>query len=276
MFDFSTKKLGQFDLIALLKALELSGVRLEDLLFEGNSSLSSSSHLCEEITLAPDTISSAIVRLNLGLLTGSSPLPSYYRKCMENGEIEEESFITFIQFFNHHLIKSLLKFCWIDRFFLTDWESKKTAHISMFGLDSLSSIYWVCSLYFPELELSVEKSSREQRLPCPEFCLGLSQLGGKYALGGYTRQKIPAYTVALRSDVAQTDMHVFWPTEIRNRLKEWIFPLIRNTHIYLIVSFTIDQYNRATYLNKYSYMGFTSLGETTSNFTWFLFEGYGS
>jgi len=274
VFDSLNSRVDKFDLCAFFKALDVSGVNLEKLLFVGTQNLTSSTRLCEEIAPTNDTIVSAIVKLNLGLLTPSSPLPSYYRKAVEKGEIDEDKFNSFIQFFNHHVIKSIIKFSWVERFFIHDWSGVKMASLSMLGLDSVSSIHWIFSLYFPELELSVSKCLKEQRMNSAEFCVGVSRLGEKYALGGYVRRKLRAYTIALRSDIAQTETREFWPTEIRRRLKERLFPLMKKTHIYLIVTFTIDQYKRATYLNPKSSLGFTSLGETTSNFTWSLFEGY--
>ncbi len=273
VFESINRQIDKFDLCALIKVLDLNGVNLEKLLFVGTQNLVSSSHLCEAVASTKDTITSATVKLNLGLLTASSPLPSYYRRCLEKGEIDEERFISFIQFFNHHVIKSIIKFTWVERFFIRDWDFVKMASLSMMGLDSVSSIHWMFSLFFPELELSVNKCVKELRMTSADFCLGISRLGEKYALGGYVRRRIRAYTVALRSDIAQTETREFWPNEIRKRLNERIFPLMKKTNIYLIITFTIDQYKRATYLNPQSYLGFTSLGEMTSNFTWSLFEG---
>ncbi len=267
------KRAEKFDLCALFKALDHQKVDLDKLLFEGTQEQTSSTRLCQEITPSKDSVTSAIVKLNLGLLTASSPLPSYYRKGLDKGEINENSFIPFIQFFNHHVIKNTLRHSWIERFFIRDWETMKLDSLSMMGLDSVSSLHWLFSLYFPELELTVSKSFKEQRMSCPEFNLGISRLGEKYALGGYVRRKRRGYNVSFRSDIAQTETRVFWPTEIRNRLRERIFPLLEKTHIFLIVTFSIDQYKRATYLNTQSFLGFTSLGETSSNFNWSLYEG---
>lgn len=274
IFESLNRRIDKFDLCALFKALDVYGVDLEKLLFVGTQNPISHSHICKAIEPQNNSIVSAIVKLNLGLLTPTSPLPSYYQRAIEKGEIDEEEFISFIQFFNHHVIKTILKFTWVEKFFIPDWSAVKRESLSMLGLDSVSSIHWLFSLYFPELELSVDKCVKEQRMTSAEFCLGISKLGEKYALGGYVRRKIRAYTVALRSDTAQTETRKFWPAEIRKRLKDRIFPHLNKTHIYLIVTFTIDQYKRATYLNPHSYLGFTSLGETTSNFTWSLFEGY--
>lgn len=274
LFKSLNRQIEKFDLCALLKALNGYNLEFKKLLFEGTQNLASNAHLCKEITPEDGPVVSAIVRLNLGLFTPSSPFPSYYRRAMEKGEIDEDRFISFIQFFNHHVIKTILKFTWVEKFFIPNWAAVKQQSLSMLGLDSVSSIHWLFSLYFPELELSVDKCTKEQRMSSAEFCLGISRLGEKYALGGYVRRKIRAYTVSLRSDTAQTETRKFWPAEIRQRLKERLFPHLSKTHIYLIVNFTIDQYKRATFLTPSSYLGFTSLGETTSNFTWSLHEGY--
>ncbi len=299
--------LNRFDIVALLKFLENKGYPLENLIFCGNMSLKSTSSLCSNVECSPET-ASASVTFNLGLLTGNSPLPSYFRKCMENGEIDEENFVNFLQFFNHHLIKKFLMLTWVekflveiyresheesrltktsDAFFLTDqllphhnayveeWKEIRLSNLMMLGLDSISSIHWVFSLCFPELELKVKKCVKSRKVSGHDFFLGVSQLGSKNALGGYMVQTTPAYSVSLTSDIEQTDNRVFWPTEIRSRLRESIFPLIWKTHIYLIISFTINQYNRALYLNRQSLVGYNSLGEATSNFTWLIWEGYG-
>ena len=303
--------LARFDLCALLKVLEGEGYGLEKLLLQGNTVQSSYASLCSSLTVSEDAYFDlpATLTLNLGLLVGSSPLPNYYRQCMEKGVIDEESFLIFLQFFNHHVIKNFLKVSWAERFVATlqkeshlkrtitfsralevrkeraplnhlrplkeHWRDLQLANLMILGLDCVSSLHWAFSLCFPELELEVKKCIKKRKVYCADFILGMSQLGGKCALGGYFSHTIRAYSVALSSDIEQTDQGTFWPIEIRERLKELIFPLIEKTHIYLRLSFTINQYQRATYLNRLSRMGFASLGEATSNFTWRLYDGYG-
>lgn len=285
----SKGSLSKFDLYALLKELDYRGYPLDDIFFMGSLTRSSSEALCSDILFSPD-LSSAFLTLNLGLLTGSSPLPNYYNKMIEKGEIDEESFVAFLQFFNHHLVKDFLRLTLAENFLVTvqsnfsphhryepvNWKQIQIGHLMMLGLDSICSLHWVFSLCFPELELNTQKCTRSRRVNSPDFFLGISQLDDKYALGGYIAQRVSAYHISLTSDVEQTDNHEFWPTEIRKRLKEQIFPILSKCLIYLNVYFTINQYNRATYLNKQSKMGYTSLGETNSNFTWLLYEGYGN
>ena len=307
----SLQNTERFDLCALLKLLEAEGITFDKLFFDGSTSRRSHGSLTSSVVFDQDQYfdSFAKVHVNLGMLVGTSPLPSYFRNCMEKGEIDEDQFLLFLQYFNHHVIRNFLKITWIEHFIADvhreshrkrslslsrvlevgrqhdkptqavgsladEWRTLQLSNLMLLGMDSVSSIHWAFSLCFPELGVNVEKCCDERRLACADFNLGISTLGGKAALGGYFKQSIRAYSVALRSDVEQTETRVFWPQEIRSRLFELIFPLLCKTHVYLVLSFTIDQYKRATHMNRLSRLGFTSIGEATSNFTWRLYKGY--
>lgn len=264
-------RIREFDICAILNALENAGVSLQELLLQGNISFSSPTNLCKEIQISSK--GGCVLTLNLGLLMGSSPLPNYFRESIENAEIDEEKFIAFLQFFNHFIIKNFIKVIWIEKFHFDNWKKINSHHLSMLGLDSVSSIHWLISLFFPDLKVQISKTLKKLKFTCTDFQLNNSKLGGKDALGGFINNLTSSYGVVLKADSEQTDKGVFWPKEIRKRLREDIFPLIKKTRIYLIVFLTIDQYNRATHLSPHCYLGYTSLGDATKEFKWLLYEG---
>ncbi len=261
------ERIKEFDILALLSVLESQGLTFENLVFDGNHTNASSPHLCEKLE-------GDVLTLNLGLLMAGSPLPNYFRQTMEKEVIDEEKFIPFLQFFNHHLIKNFLELSWIEKYLLKSWKTIQRSHLGLLGLNSVSSLYWLLSLTFPDLKLQVEKAPRTVKFACEAFRLSEHSLGNQNTLGGVLKQKIPTFQIHLTAESEQTDAGVFWPTEIRQRFRETIFPLLKKTRIYLHLYLTIHQYKHAIRLSSQTHLGFSSLGDSDSSFTWQLFSGF--
>ncbi len=264
-------RIQEFDVCAALETLEHAGYPLANLSFLGTNHCQSSTHLCEGAHLYPEGTGALI--LNLGLLVPSSPLPNYFRQIIDSGEIHEEEFLDLIQFFNHFLIKNFIQMSWIEKYFFNNWPQINTLHLHTLGLDSISSLHLCFSLYFPELQVKINKQVKELKYRCASIQLGNCILGEKNALGGYILQRIKAYTIHLKAEEEQTDHDIFWPIEVRSRLKELIFPLLAKLRAYLTLYFSIEHYMRSAELSRRCFLGYSSLGDSDTTFTWLLYEG---
>jgi predicted component of type VI protein secretion system len=100
------KNIKRFDLCALIKLLKSLGYQREQIVFEGNSSQVSHSNLCHEISFDEHRVR---IVVNIGLLGSSSSLPSFFQELIEKEDINSEKFISFLNFFNHHLIDAFIQ-----------------------------------------------------------------------------------------------------------------------------------------------------------------------
>jgi len=262
--EFLKKKLcdesRKFDLCSLVKFLEHIGYESEALLFKSHCSNASASSLCESVEFKEDHILKGILLLNLGLLSGNSPLTDFLKQCLDDPSLDTDQFLHFLRFFDHHLIKNLVQTAMPERFFISDWHSMSSYHLQILGLNCVSSIHWLIQLCFPELKVKVDKKTRRIKQRMMGFCLGHGRLGDDHPLGDVFFQNAFTFQVILSSDTALTEASVAWPIEIHRRLKTLILPHIKKMKVKPTIYFHMPFYDVPAQLSTKSYLGYGSLG----------------
>jgi hypothetical protein len=262
--DLLKEKLGneitKFDLCSLIKFLEHIGYESETLLFKSHYSNASASSLCEGVEFKEDHILKGILMLNLGLLSGNSPLTDFFKKCLEDPSLDADQLLHFLRFFDHHLIKNLMQTVMPERLLKPDGESMASNHLQMLGLNCVSSIHWFIQLCFPELKVNVEKKMRRAKQRMTGFCLGHGRLGDNHPLGDIFYQNTFTFQITLSSDTALTASSVAWPIEIHRRLKMLVLPHIKKMKAKPTIYFHMPFYDVPAQLSTKSYLGYGSLG----------------
>ena len=81
-----SQRIHEFDIISLLRLLMTMNYSPEEIRFRSHNSICSQPGLIHDIMFRHEPVREAVITMNMGLLGAQSPLPSYFRKKMENEE----------------------------------------------------------------------------------------------------------------------------------------------------------------------------------------------
>lgn len=268
------KNIKQFDLSALLHLLKANGVRSEHIYFLSSNSLSSPPNLCESITFSNDAPKVTIM-LNMGLLGSNSSLPSFLQELMDREEIQTECFIRFLNFFNHHLMDTLLQLSMPelnDNFFL-DWKYTQLQYLKLLGFESVGTLWFLMKICFPDLVIEVKKNPQKVQLATSSLILGRDGLGYTSYLGNRFSQTLSSFKIILTTDNEVSEIGTPWPMEINKRLIDLIFPILKKTDLHLSIVLNIKNKRNYLTLGPKSFLGFDRMSTSTSPFQLLIFYG---
>ena len=251
----------KFDFISLLRLLNHIGYTTSRIRFKSYNSLVSQKGLIRKIQFKKTTEKTVVITLNLGLLGPQSPLPSYFQKMIDAGRMDVNAFFQFINFFDHPLIEDFLQYAIPERNkkLFPDWEKMKLNYIKMLDLKSVGTVYWFLSLYFPELELRVDKIAKKREITTTPFILGNAILGDTSTFGDKTIILAEGIKVTFFADEELNNQNVPWPQEIRRRLKEEVFPIFSSAGMDIKVMLVIKFQNTWARLQPDSYLGYDKI-----------------
>lgn len=269
------ENIKRFDVCSLLELLHEIGYQTDDIYFESNSDYSSRSSLCEGIVFS-ERSPKVKLSLNLGLLSGNSPLPNFFKKKMDSGSIDPVLFTRYLNFFDHHLIKNLLAMSMPDLndIFFSSWPATKEYYLKLLDLSSTSTLSHLFQVCFPELKVRVLKAPKVSKKNSSSVVLGKTRLGIESFLGKKIVETIPSFKIMLIGDETNTDLMVPWPHEIKIRLKKMIFSILRRTHIHFRLIYILNELSEPARLHKSTQLGFCMLGKSQEPLRMLLFTGY--
>jgi hypothetical protein len=266
-----TKNIKRFDLCALLKVLKVLGYQRDKIVFEGNSSQVSHSNLCHDIKF--DAVVTIII--NIGLLSPCSSLPSFFQELVEKEDINSEKFICFLNFFNHHLIDSFLLMTLpeINEKLFSSWKQAQFHYLSLLGFESVSTLWFLMKICFPDLVVEVKKNPQELKLHTSSLVLGRDSLGITSYLGNRFKQTLSSFKITFTTDNELSEIGMPWPIEINRRLVELIFPVLKKTDLHFSVVLQIKNKCNYLILGSKSYLGFDRIWKSSHPFQLLLFYG---
>lgn len=252
------EKIRRFDLISLLHALDQLGYREAEIRFKSHASLESQNSLIEDIEFQTQPHRQAVIKVNMGLLGAQSPLPSYFFKRMESDRINTHAYISFIEYFDHVLLRNYLRALYpeTDPFLFKDWEQTKRHYLQLLDLKSPKTLHFLFSLVFPELGAAVEKAALKTVVQTTFPRLGTTTLGGEAVFGKKINAPIMGNRITLFSDGDFTGWGIPWAKEIRSRLDTIIFPILKKIGIDLEILLIIKSQKGWMKLHKESYLGY--------------------
>lgn len=251
-----TREVRRFDIISLLQLLEYIGYEREDILFKSHLSNISAPTLIERIFFRDEPIRQVVIWLNMGLLSVSTPLPSYFLRALEKETVEEESFIDFMGFFDHKLLEGFFGSIYPEQnpISFPNWERSKRGYLHLLTLHSISFLHWMFELTFPELGLLVEQSDQQRDLKGAGILVG-AKLGAIGSFGGHSTVPVTGYNITLFSESENTDWELSWAAEIKDRLESTIFPIIRDFDIHIKLFLVIQSQKGWAKLQQETYLG---------------------
>ncbi|MEH0021078.1 MAG: hypothetical protein V6Z89_15600 [Desulfobacter sp.] len=254
-------KTGRFDLISLLRLLRHIGYENHEIRFKSYNSQVSQKGLIQDIRFRKWPEEIVVLTLNLGLLSPQTPLPSYFQKTIDLGMIDVNAFYLFINFFDHPITENLIKSVTPESNtkLFPDWERTKLNFIKMLDLKCVSTLYWFLSLFFPELELRVDKTRNRRNIVTNPFVLGSAVLGDTATFGAQAKIVTQSVRVTFFADEERTNRDVPWPREIRKRLERHIFPVLSTVGMDIQVLLVIKYQHTWAKLEQNSYLGYDKI-----------------
>jgi len=251
----------KFDFISLLRLLNHIGYSNSRIRFRSYNSLVSQKGLIRKIEFKKKTEKRVVITLNFGLLGPQTPIPSYFQKMIDSGIMDVNAFFQFINFFDHPLIEDFLQYAIPERNIklFPDWEKMKLNYINMLDLKSVTTVYWFLSLYFPELELRVDKMANKREITTTPFILGNAILGDTSTFGDKTIIYAEGIKVTFFSEEEVNNQNVSWPMEIKKRLKHRVFPIFSLVGMDIKVMLVIKFQNTWAKLQPNSYLGYDKI-----------------
>ena len=262
-----TKRIHHFDLSALLQLLEHLGYNQDNILFKSSPSFCSQSALLADIEFKRRPYKQVTVWMNWGILGPQTPLPSYIFKGIEDSYGGYQSFVDFVNFFDHHLMKDFIAASFPDRFQLNaeKWENLKNCFIRLAGIKSIGTMHWLMELIFPELDVRVTRRMIQRKVYTGGLRLGTAILGDATALGSLTTVPVDAFAVTLYTDGELTECLKPWPDEAKRRFNEQIAPLLGNMNVNMELFLIIREQSSLARISRGSYLGYDRIrgGEAT-------------
>lgn len=263
-----------FDLCALLKVLHSYGYTHDTIYFLSNSIPVSYTSLCEDIHFN-DEARQVTITLNIGLLGANTLIPSFIQRLVDLEDINGEQFLRFLNFFNHQLINTLVRLSMPDLNdgFFMNWKYAKLQYLKLLGFESVSTLWFLMKISFPDLVVEVKKDPQVMRLHTSSLTLGKDVLGPNSYLGTRFKQMLSSFKITFTTESEESELGTPWPVEIKRQLSELIFPLLRGTDLHFSIFLVIK--NKCNYLtlSSKSFLGFERMGKSKKAFQLLIFHG---
>jgi hypothetical protein len=241
--------------------LKFLGYQSEEIQFKSHFSTISQPSLIQGIDFKSEPTRRALITLNLGLLSAQSPLPSYFLKKLDAGYINTQSFLDFMGYFDHFLIRNYLFNIYpeTNTALFPDWELTKRRYLQMLDLKSCSTLHWMFQLAFPELGVRAEKAVLNRQLRTAHLRLGETILGNDAIFGETTGVPVYGRRITLFSEGGSTGPGEPWPREIKQRLNDLIFPVLRSVEVDLEIMLIVRKQKTWAKLDEESYLGYDKI-----------------
>ena len=256
------ERIRSFDIPALLELLRASGYGGAEIEYRGQRTSVHQSHLVHDIEFLHDAPRTRIViTVNMGLLSAQSPLPSFLMQTME--QLDHDRLERFIGYFDHLLLSECFAGLYPEREerLLPGWGGAGPDRLRLMRPTCPSTLHWLFRKIFPEVEVSVRRELREQRLPAKELRMGASALGEGASMGGFASIPTGGLEVKLHCDEPIASNGVPWALEAGRRFEALLRPLLSETVLMLSVVLVIREQGSVLNLEQTSQLGYHPLQE---------------
>jgi len=203
------------------------------------------------------------VTVNLGLLSCRSPLPSYFQHLLRDAAINEP-LVELLQILDRNLLRTRLT-CDRPERMVAHWDEISSDLLRIFSLDSLVGLSWLFRHVFPELPVTVVRTSEHLRVRYAAARLGSSELGSA-CFGAVTQIDVHDFQVTLRCEDSLAHPGVPWLTEVDRRMRTTVFPALEPVCMNLTIVLELEDDLAAAQLRddrapqRSSYLGQDPLG----------------
>ena len=250
-------RIREFEVGALLDVLASIGYGPDELEFRAHASNGPQPALLHAIAF-PDPQERAhgrarvVITVNLGLLSCRSPLPTYFRRFLQDMDTRDPV-LELVHVLDRSLLRSRLTSDRPERI-LADWERVRLDLVEVFGLDSPIGLTWLFRQVFPELAVGVRRIFDDRKVPYDGATLGISQLG-ECSFGDFARVGVHEMEVTLVCADTIYRGTTPWVREGDRRLRTTVFPLLDEVCLNLTVLFVLLDHGEGARLGPGNYVG---------------------
>ncbi|OJH40305.1 hypothetical protein [Cystobacter ferrugineus] len=257
------ERIRGFDIPALLAVLSASGYSDAQIEYRSHRTTVHQSHLVHDIQFIHQPNKRVIITVNMGLLSAQSPLPSFLMQTMD--QLDHDRLERFIGYFDHLLLHECFTGLYPERdeALLPGWKQTQRDRLRMLRPTSPSTLHWLFSKIYPEVELSVRREVRQQRVPAREMRLGATTLGEGDAMGGFASIPTGGMEVKLYCDEPISSNGVPWAVEARRRFESDLLPLLSESVFMLTVFLVLRDQEAVLRIEQDSYLGYEPLQDAS-------------
>jgi hypothetical protein len=263
------RRAKDFDVDALVTLLRAKFPERR-LQFRSHPSMAIGAAAVQGVEFRPDSV---LITLNLGLFSGTTPLPSYFNEWLSGPEP-----VRGLEAILGVLDDQLLR----DRSDSVGGANSPRllpraprVRDNLFQLArpaSPGTLRWLFARVFPELGISLGRAGVHRALSTDELRLGSARLGHA-AMGGQADVLTPGYDVFLATAESTTWQGEPWSREARRRLEQSVFPALASAMPQLrILLFDFEGRTRLS-LRRESTFGFDPLARSATPHVTLLHEG---
>jgi len=256
------ERVRSFDIPALLAVLEASGYGDAEIEYRGQRTTVHQSHLVHDIEFIHEPDKRVVITVNMGLLSAQSPLPSFLMQTMD--QLDHDRLERFIGYFDHLLLRDCFAGLYPEReeTLLPGWRQAERDRLRLLRPTCPSTLHWLFRKVFPEVELSVRREVRQQRLPARELRMGASALGEGDSMGGFASIPTGGVEVTLHCDEPRASNGALWAEEARRRFDAELLPLLSETVLMLTVVLVLRDQESVLRLAPDSFLGYYALQDS--------------
>jgi hypothetical protein len=261
-------RIHDFDILPLLRLLGRIGYPPEVIRFCSHNSICSQRGLIEAIRFVNGPTPEAHISMNFGLLSVQSPLPSYFRKRLEDDLGSAKDFETFCGFFDHQLIWNYICNLYpeLDQTLFPSWQANLERYLHIVDLKSTSALHWLFQLVFPELLVAIEATVLTDNLKTVPLVLGKTIMGREATFGSSSAVPVCGRTITLFAETELSDCGNPWPREVERRMNVLIFPVLHPTGVFLEIDLVLQDQKRWVQLTPQTYLGYDRIRNGTTSF----------
>lgn len=252
-------RLGDFDIISLIRLLKLVHFDEQSLWFSSHNSIASQNRIIESVTIdehkSDEKKRCAFIELNIGILASTGILPEHMRKFMDRPDVNEQQFQQFFQLYDHLLILSYLGQLYpeINRNYFDNWQHTVACYTHLQNMRSKASLHWLLNTALPEFEHSIINTFPNQNFCTSEPILGQMTLGAIKPL--MTTQQL-GFKFHMRLRPEWSDQPINWQVKTKKRIVDWIIPWIKDFCIEVEFYLSIPRTDTHLKLRQQSILGY--------------------
>lgn len=222
----------RFELAAILKALLARGFSPEQIHFEGMTELEHVRGPLVSSLRLKSKPKLAIIKLNAGLLSPNSPLPSYFRDFAAR-LLDPDPFLKFIGFWDSVLLRNHA--CCATPRFCDPHQALCQSYLPRLNLEASSCLHWLFRSAFPELSVEIGRRRFQMNRSAARVRVG-DPLDGRAVLGGQYRERQEGFRVRLHVEHKRSEGVCEWEREARRRLQWLLSPQLSRLRVPLAVT----------------------------------------
>ena len=254
-------RIRDFDVLSLLRLLYALGWQPHEIQLRSHHSTASQVSLLESIEFATDPVRAVYLTLNLGLLSAQSPLPSYFLKKIDTGEVDSSSFVDFLRYFDHVMLRNYVAFIHAETNtqLFPNWDRTRRRYLHFLNLKSCATLHWLFQQVFPELHVVAEKVSVPRGVKMIPLRLGEVALGSDAVFGKKSTVQVVGRRITLFSEDELTESGQPWPAEVTRRLQATILPILSAVGVDLEIFLVVKAQKAFAKLQSESYLGYDKI-----------------